>query len=104
MKKSAIVLSVVLGAAAVSAKPLALVGNDNEVQAVQSDITNRERIPSVVFLKSLPESYDDFAAVVFCGPTPRGVKTEDIPAGKINVSFGKLFQYFLPLFMSAIMR
>ncbi|MBR4939133.1 MAG: DUF4838 domain-containing protein [Kiritimatiellae bacterium] len=81
MKRSVIVLSVVLGAAAVSAKPLALVGNDNEVQAVQSDITNRERIPSVVFLKSLPESYDDFAAVVFCGPTPRGVKAEDIPAG-----------------------
>ena len=75
MKRSVIVLSVVLGAAAVSAKPLALVGNDNEVQAVQSDITNRERIPSVVFLKSLPESYDDFAAVVFCGPTPRAAST-----------------------------
>ena len=63
------------------AKPLALVGSDGEVQSVQSDITNRERIPSVAFLKALPESYDGFAAVVFCGPAPRGVRMEDVPAG-----------------------
>lgn len=64
-----------------AARPLALVGDEGEVQSVQSDVTNRERIPTVAFTTRLPSSYDDFAAVVLCGNPPKTVKVDEIPSG-----------------------
>ena len=49
------------------AKPLALVGPDEETQAVMSDITNPERIRAECFSKCVPGDCAKYAAVVFCG-------------------------------------
>jgi len=81
--KSLVLLAIAFLASSAThaARPLALVGLEEEVQTMQSDITNKERIRTVAFDKSLPDDFGAYAAVVFCGPAPRGVDEKKVPAG-----------------------
>ncbi len=81
MKRSCVLVatSIAVAVSAFAARPLALVGADDEMQAVQSDITNRERIRTVAIGAALPTNCSDYAAVVLCGNIPRSVKLEKVP-------------------------